>query len=62
MEKEKGRNKFEVKWDIGLWLGHARDTNEVLIGTAEGVIKACACKRFPETERWDETKPEEARP
>ena len=52
LEKDKGRNKFEIKWEKGIWLGHARDTNETLIGTKDGTTKAFACKRLPEDERW----------
>ena len=52
MDKNKGRNKFDVKWEEGVWLGHARDTNEMLIGTPTGVVRTYACKRKPEAERW----------
>ena len=45
-----GGNK---KWENGGWLGHARDSNEMLIGTPMGVIRCYACRRMPETERWD---------
>ena len=31
--QNKGRHKFDIKWEEGVWLGHARDTNEMLIGT-----------------------------
>ena len=34
-------------------MGHARDSNEMLIGTPMGVIRCYACRRMPETERWD---------
>ena len=37
----------------GLWLGHARSSNEVLIGTREGVVRAYSVKRQPEQDRWD---------
>ena len=53
-EKEKGRNKLEPRWQEGIWLGHARSSNEVLIGTNSGVIKVYACKRRPADERWNE--------
>ena len=39
--------------ESGIWLGHARDSNEMLIGTPVGVIRCYACRRMPETERWD---------
>ena len=35
-----------------MWLGHTRDSNEVIIGTAEGAIRAYAVKRSPADERW----------
>ena len=53
LNKHKGRNKFDIKWESGVWLGHARDSNEMLIGTSMGVIRCYACRRMPETERWD---------
>jgi hypothetical protein len=53
--KESGQRKLalESAWELGVWLGHARRSNEVLIGTKEGVLKAWAIKRRPEEERWD---------
>ena len=50
--KEKNRHKFDIQWNEGIWLGHARSTNEALIGTPGGVLRAFACKRVPEGERW----------
>ena len=34
------KNKMMTEEKEGLWLGHARDRNEVLIGTREGVVRA----------------------
>ena len=39
--------KFESLWKEGLWLGHARNSNEVLIGTREGVVRAWAIRKKP---------------
>ena len=53
--KESGKSKqaMESLWEEGIWLGHARGTNEVVIGTREGVVKAWAIKRRPGDEKWD---------
>ena len=40
-------------WKTGVWLGHARNSNEILIGTGEGVVRAYAVIRRAEGERWD---------
>ena len=53
LEKNKNRNKFDIKWDEGIWLGHTRNSNEAFIGTPEGTVKAYACKRRPDDEKWD---------
>ena len=47
------QNKLETDWHEGAWLGHARSSNEVLIGTAQGVVRAWAIKLKPEDEKWD---------
>ena len=46
-------NKLESEWREGLWLGHSRRSNESIIGTREGVVRACAVKRMDEESRWD---------
>ena len=53
LHRYKGRSKLEAKWHKGLWLGTARDSNEMLIGTSTGVTRAYAAKRLPKEERWD---------
>ena len=45
--------KLESEWKEGLWLGHARSSNEILIGTREGVVRAWAIRKKPEGEQWD---------
>ena len=44
-------NKLESEMKEGIWLGHARNTNETLIGTADGVVRAYDIKRKNEEER-----------
>ena len=51
LEEDK-KNKLDSKWEDGVWLGHARGSNECLIGTPAGVVRAWAIKRRPEEERW----------
>ena len=46
------RKKLESLWEEGVWLGHTRSSNETLIGTKEGVVRAWAVKRMSEEERW----------
>ena len=36
--------KFEATWREGLWLGHSRSSNEVLVGNDQGVVRV-ACFR-----------------
>ena len=45
---------MEPKWEEGLWLGHCRCSNEVLVGNKDGVVKAWAIRRRPLEERWDD--------
>ena len=44
---------LEERWGYGIWLGHARHTPEILIGTTSGVVKSWAIRRLPEGEQWD---------
>ena len=46
-------NKLESEWRQGLWLGHSRRSNEAIIGTREGVVRAYAVKHMDEESRWD---------
>ena len=47
-----GKNKLESQWEEGVWLGHARGSNEALIGTDRGVVRAWAVKRRIAEEKW----------
>ena len=46
------KDKFLSEWREGIWLGHSRCSNEHVLGTSEGVVRACAVKRQPHEERW----------
>ena len=52
-EGKERKYKFESEWEEGLWLGHTRSSNEVLIGTRTGVIRAYSIRRKEEGKRWD---------
>ena len=54
LKDKEGRagHRMESDWREGIWLGHARSTSEVIIGTTEGAVRAWAIKRKPEEERW----------
>ncbi len=40
-------------WALEIWLGRAVETNEHIVGTAAGVIRARAAKRRPEELQWE---------
>ena len=46
------KDKFCSEWREGLWLGHARNSNEIIVGTTEGVVRAYAIKRQDDEHRW----------
>ena len=52
-DRPKDQHKSEPTWELAIWLGHARDSNEAIVGTAEGTYRAFAVKRMAENERWD---------
>ena len=35
----RGKDKFEVRWENGVWFGIADRTGESIVGTEHGVIK-----------------------
>ncbi len=43
-----GKNKFDVSWMDGVWLGIKLDSGESIIGAADGVVKARDFRRKPE--------------
>ena len=55
MAKESGaqEGKLGSPWDLGIWLGRSTRTNEHLVGTRVGVIRARTVKRRPKSLKWD---------
>ena len=51
MDKYKDRSKLEARWEDGVWLGISRESNEILVGTKDGVMRAYAITRRPADER-----------
>ena len=47
------RDKMATDWHLGIWLGHTRESNEMLVGTEGGARRTYAVKRLPEEDRWD---------
>ena len=47
------KDKFLSEWREGIWLGHSRCSNEHVLGTKEGAVRAYAVKRQPHEERWN---------
>ena len=45
------RIALESDWEEGVWLGHSRESSEILVGTVEGVVKAFAVRRRDEGQR-----------
>ena len=43
---------LEERWEKGIWLGHARHTSEVLVGTSTGVVKSLVVRRLPDGQQW----------
>ena len=43
---------MDTRWSEGVWRGHNRGSNESLIGTPKGVVKAWAVRRRIPAERW----------
>ena len=55
-EIRKSKNKkhhLETEEREGIWLGHARSSNEVYIGTRNGVVRAYTVKRRDAQSQWD---------
>ena len=47
-------NKFDSRWDTGVWLGIRDESGESVIGTSAGVIKTRSFRRKAiMAERWD---------
>ena len=48
-----GKEKFDSKWENGVWLGVLDGSGEKVVGTPEGCIKVRSIRRKPEQERWN---------
>ena len=48
----KGGAKFDIPWKEGLWLGRDTEANEIIVATAEGVVKVRTVRRLPPSEQW----------
>ena len=46
------KRSIATRWKTGVWLGHARNSSEALIGTLNGVVRAWAVRRKAAEERW----------
>ena len=55
-ETKERRNQLESEFKEGIWLGHSRNSNEIIIGTPDGVVKAYSVYRKALGERWDKEK------
>ena len=50
----KGIDKLDERWEEGIWLGSKDESDEILIGTEKGVVKARAVRRKAGfEERWN---------
>ena len=45
---------LEERWAKGIWLGHARHSPEILVGTPGGIVKSWAIRRLPGDQQWVE--------
>jgi hypothetical protein len=52
------KDKMESEWEEGIWLGHHRESNEVIVGTSDGVLRAFTVERKPIGERWEKVRME----
>ena len=53
MDHNKGKSKMDVRWEEGIWVGISRESNEAIVGTTMGTVRAYATKRRQIEERWD---------
>ena len=51
-DQKERKDKFDSEWREGIWLGHSRNSNEVLVGTKDGVVRAYAIRRQEGGKRW----------
>ena len=46
-------DKSAPSWDYGVWIGKCTSTEEHLIGTKDGVVRARSIRRLPASDRFD---------
>ena len=51
--KSAGKDKMNTRWGSGVWLGIREESNEVFVGTDEGVVKCRSIRRKAGQDRWD---------
>ena len=51
-ESANKKEKLDVMWLRGVWIGVDDHAEEALIGTEEGVVRAHSVKRLPAQDRW----------
>ena len=39
------QDKLASEWQMGIWLGHSRCSNEHIVGTRDGAVRAFSVKR-----------------
>ena len=47
------KHKLETEEKEGIWLGQSRSSNEIIVGTREGVVRAYTVRRREEGQQWD---------
>ena len=50
----RGQDKYEVRWQRGIWYGVIDTTGESIIGTKDGVIKVRDVRSMEEAEAWNQ--------
>ena len=45
LQTPEGKDKFHIRWNIGIYCGHLNESGEILIGTPDGIMKVRTIKR-----------------
>ena len=52
--KSVGQSAMDSRWETGVWLGVQDETNEIILGTVRGIVKARTVRRKESAEEsWD---------
>ena len=54
-ESKERKDKMDSEERLGVWMGHHRQSNEHVIGTTDGVVRAYSIRRTVEGRRWGAT-------